>query len=350
MPTSPSSGQETAEADSLYASFSFFLVHAFIDFIFATSAVLSNALLLITIYRDSRQQKQLWRTPVTVLVINLSVCDLFSGIVPGYGSLYYDINVLLTQTNEKLRKAKFTIIICAILTNVVGSCTIVAMSFDRLIAVTSPLEYKTRVTKAKLKIFITVVWIYALLFVSLSRTGVPQEIFILLYCHLHMSLPLIILAVVFWKTYRALRLHNNQIGTLAIDSEIINAAHRKRERKVLSAILFVLCLFYASFTPQFIALNLSFFSPWLRGKKAFKAFLYTSNKVLFVNSSVNPFIYAWRLPKYRRAFKAVFQRNNLVNHLHINMAANQTNTAELPVTLSGNATEDTVKYSGTGLP
>ncbi|KAJ7371730.1 hypothetical protein OS493_023065 [Desmophyllum pertusum] len=156
------------------------------------------------------------------------------------------------------------IIITAIIANVVGSCTIVAMAFDRLIAIRLPLQYKQHVTKRKVKIFIVAVWIYTLFFASLSRMGVPQDIFILLYCHLHVSLPLIVLAAVFWQTYRTLRLHDKQVRGLASGGdEIMNEAHRKRERKVLSAILIVLGLFYVTFTPQFISLNILFFHPWL---------------------------------------------------------------------------------------
>ena len=32
---------------------------------------------------------------VKLLVINLTVCDFLTGMVPGYGSLYYDINLFI---------------------------------------------------------------------------------------------------------------------------------------------------------------------------------------------------------------------------------------------------------------
>ena len=326
--------------DSLYGYSSFYLAHAFIDFILATPAILSNAILLITIYRDSHRQKLLWRTPVTLLVLNLSICDLLTGIIAGYGSFYYDITILTTGTSGNILGIKLTIIIVAILTNVVGSCTIVVMSFDRLIAIRSPLQYKTRVTKRKVKIFIVAVWIYALLFASLSRIGVPQDIFILLYCHLHVSIPIIIIAVVFWKTYHSLRLHNNRIDVLmSAGGELMSDAHRNRERKVLSAIQVVLGLFYITFMPQFVALNISFFHPWLTEMAGFKAFLYTANKVLLVNSSVNPFIYAWRIPKYRTALNIVFEKRNCLNRQNMNnsprdISVHETNTADRPATLS----------------
>ena len=314
--------------DQFYEYSGFFLVHVFIDFIIATPAIISNAVLLVTIYRDSRQQlKLLWGTPVTLLVLNLSVCDLLSGVVPGCGSLYYDISVVVSRENVQHpaggKRTVAILTITGIITNVVGSCTVMAMSFDRLVAVRSPLRYKTQVTNTKIKLFIVSVWIYTLLFASLFRIGVPREIFILLYCHLHLSLPLIILAVVFWKTYRALCLQSNRVRDLASSDELMNEAHRNRERKVLSAIVFVLGLFYLTFAPQFVALNMLFFHPWFRKVVGFRAFLYTSIKLLLVSSSINPFIYAWRIPKYRRALKSlksVFKKSDLPNPLGSNIA------------------------------
>ena len=58
--------------------------------------------------------------------------------------------------------------------------------------------------------------------------------------------------------------------------------------------------------------------------------------MLSVSSSVNPFIYAWRIPKYRRALKSlktVFKKSDLPNPLGSNIAirnipAGESNTVE----------------------
>ena len=301
MATSGSSNS-TAAFDS--SSQLFFTSRIILNVIISAPTVLSNVVLLISIYRNP-DRNQLNQSPATLLVVNLSVCDLLIGVLPGFGSLYYDIALFNRKTRKDLAWVVFLFTFVAVFVNIVSSCTIAAMALDRFVAVSSPLQYKARVTKAKVKVFLTVCWVYALLFPCLSL-GVSTAVFILLNLHLHVSFPLIILPVVYWKTYSALRSHNNRVGNLADGREAMDIAHRNRERKMISAFLLVLVLFYVTFMPHFIALNMMVFEPSYLNVESFMFFLQGSNKFFLLNSSLNPFIYAWRIPKYRRAFKDVF--------------------------------------------
>jgi len=284
----------------------FQLSQAIVSILLSTPAVVTNFLLLVTVFRDPSRNQPLWGSPVTLLVVNLAMCDLLTGAIPGYCSLYYNIAIFTGQPKQELVDLGTGITAAAVVTNIVSSCTIAAMSLDRLFAVSSPHQYTARVTKAKIKVFIAVVWTYSLLFSSLGRMGVSVAVFVVLYCHIHVSVPLVILPVVYWKTYRALRLHNNQVRNLANGREQIDLVHRRRERKMVSAFLLVLISFYLTFVPQYIAQNIYLLSPSLAETSSFRFFLYASNKFVFLNCTLNPFIYAWRIPKYKRAFLAVF--------------------------------------------
>ena len=301
--SSSDSVNSTSAPDS--SSHVLFLSQIIVSVLLATPSVLSNVILLITIYRDPRRN-QLWRTPVTLLVANLSVCDLLTGLVPGFGSLYYDVALFNSRKRETLVVEGIIINSVGIVTNIVSSCIVAAMSLDRLFAVSSPLQYRGRVTKTRLKTFLAVSWVYALLFSCLSF-GLSTTVFVLLYCHLHLSVPLIVLPVVYWKSYSALRVHNNQVQNLAAHSrEAMASVHRNREQKTVSAFLLVLVLFYLALMPLFIAQNMLVLQPSYLGEENFRYFLYASSKFVLVNCCLNPFIYAWRIPKYRQAFKAVF--------------------------------------------
>ena len=306
------SGNSTVAFDS--SSHMFFISRIILSVLIGTPTVLSNVVLLISIYRNP-DRNQLNQSPATLLVVNLSMCDLLIGVVPGFGSLFY-IALFNRKTTEDLAGARLFINFVAVFSSIVSSCTIAAMALDRFFAVSSPLQYKARVTKAKVKVFLVVCWVYALLFSCLSL-GVSPTVFVLLYCHLHVSLPLIILPVVYWKTYSALRSHNNRVGNLADGRQAMDIAHRNRERKMISAFLLVLVLFYVTFFPFFIALHMFVLQPSYLNLESFLFFLYASYNFLLVNSSLNPFVYAWRIPKYRRAFKEVFcgcgSRNRSIN-------------------------------------
>ena len=286
----------------------FFISQAILSIVFATSALLSNVFLMITVCRNTNLNQRIWQTHATYFVVNLSICDLLAGLVPGYGGLFYNISILRGQTRESLVSLQSLIVAAAVMTNIVSSCTIVLMSYDRWLAVSSPLHYKARVTKAKIKAAIASTWIYSLIFSSLPFLGVALSLFSLLYCHLHVSVPLIILPVLYWKTLRALRHHNNQVQDVADDNgrRQMDEAHRNRERKMVSAFLLILVFFYLSFGPQFIAQNVLVFCPDAINQESFSFFLYASNKFLLVNCCLNPFIYAWRIPTYRRAFREIF--------------------------------------------
>lgn len=311
----------------MVSSDSYLLTQSVISFVLATPAVLSNVLLLVSIYRRRApgNRNQLWLKPVTLLVVNLSMCDLMSAIVPGYVSCVYGF--YRVHRPGKIRGVELAIIIVAVVTNIVSSCTISAMSFNCWLGVACPFQHRTRLTKGKIKVFIAVVWLYSLLFVSLYGTGVSKNVFVLLYCHIHVSLPLIILPLVYWKTYAALRLHSNQVVNLADGRQRMAVAHRNRQRKLLSAFLLILVLFYVSFTPHFITNNILAVRPPLSQAASLRFLHYVSNTFTLVNSSVNPYIYAWRIPEYREAFKTVFSGSVCRIKRRIGMAPDQVNTA-----------------------
>ncbi|XP_068676224.1 adenosine receptor A1-like [Montipora foliosa] len=281
----------------------FLVSQIILSFLLATPAVFSNVILLYTIHR-----RKLWRMTATLLVVNLSVSDFLTGLVTGCGSLYYDINLFLGRTREELSGSRLVITFAAVVTNIVASCTISVMAFDRLFAVSSPLRYKMRVTPKKIKVFIAVIWIYSFLFSSLAMV-LPQNVFVLLYCHLHVTLPILVLSAVYWRTYYALRSHNEQVRNISGRSdEQMTVVHRERERRMISAFLIVLILFYVTFAPQYIVQNMLVAQPSFALRESFRFFLYVANKFLLVNCSLNPFVYAWRIPRYRKAFREEFRK------------------------------------------
>ena len=285
---------------------SYYLAHVILISVVAISAVISNLVFLIAVFRNPVRYR-VQDSPVSLLVVNLGVSDLLTAVVPGCGGIYYYISLLNGRAREDLYGARIVISTFVVVACIVSICTMSAMSVERFHAICSPLRHRARFNNMRIKVFLAFTWIYSLLFACLSL-AVSRRVFFLLYCHVHVTLPLIILPVVNWKTYTALRFHNrNTVGNLSVARrDPRTCIDRNRERKLLSAILLVLVLFYVTFMPVFISLNISALGPSLAETWSYQIFSGLSGIIVLVNCIFNPFIYAWRIPKYKRAFKDVF--------------------------------------------
>ena len=301
-------------------SLEYYLFLVVVDLVLATASTIGNTLLLLTVYCDPCRNL---RTPPAVLVTNLGVADLLHGLGSGYTSAIYGLLIYLGKPE---RNSNFVVLIIAnsVLTIIVSTCTILAMSVDRFLAVLSPITYTARISTKKFALVIVGIWVYAVLFNVLGVARLSLALFSLLYCHLHISFPVLILIIIYSKTLRVLREHRQEIEELTLHNrDTTSAASRRadiRERKMVSAFLIVLLLFFVSFLPHYVALNLMYFC----GSSCTEAFSYKLFKSISLRFSIiscilDPFVYAWRVPKYRQAFKSMAKfarrRRNVVDTL-----------------------------------
>ena len=76
------------------------------------------------------------------------------------------------------------------------------------------------------------------------------------------------------------------------------------ERKLPKAIAIVICAFLICFVPWFIVQFLFYYCTPCSRQLSRLMLVYTlTAALLFANSEVNPFLYAWRLSRYRDTFK-----------------------------------------------
>ena len=275
-----------------------------IDFIFGTIITASNAILFITIYRDPCQ---CLRTPSVFLIANLSVADFFMGIVSYLRAveLIYRYCGLEDQIISILNMVQYFIGAVSILAAV---STLLAMSFDRYIAVIKPFQYPQKITNRRAKIAIAVIWINALIMCVLPIVDVKRENFLLAYCYSHFVIPSFILTAVYVKIYKAVAQKREELKDVRAS---LSAANRRKqlERENRMAITFVLILFifYCSFLPYFINVQMLYFCS-CRTSYAYRVYHYIANEFLLISSSLDPFMYAWRLPQFNRSLRFFLRR------------------------------------------
>lgn len=272
----------------------FFLSLTVVGFALALVTTVANSALLITIFKESRQ---LLEKPPSVLITNLCVCDLIVGLIAG--------NLASVKALYRYQQwpvpDKLDIVVRVILgvTLFVRTGTIVTMSCDRYIAVAHTFRYISMITKTRFKRCIAFLWVFGSILCLLQLASIPEEIIIILYAHIHASVPAILLTVIYIKLFSALRKRKRELTAVGIINQIV----WDQQRTMVTTILIVMTMFYATVLPEFIALHLLYFCKPCEQSLTFKKLEIIFFGLLFLPSAVNPFVYAWRESKYRRALK-----------------------------------------------
>ena len=276
----------------------FWLTLAVIGFILALVIVVGNAFLLFTIYKDPRKAL---RTPPCLLIANLSASDLLQGIVSA--SFVAVRDVYRFEQVHMPYVMVFKAVIHTVLTTTlfVSSYSIIAMSLTCYVAISNPMEYKSIITKKRVKIFMAVLWVISLTTCVLPMTNISEKTYTLIYLHTHASLPAILLTVIYINVFRALARRSHELQLNGIDT-IVNSKHvLDRERKMTFTIIIILALFYVTYMPQYITLHLLHLCKSCQQSTTFHKIDVILSRFLFLSPAINPFIYAWRVPKYRLA-------------------------------------------------
>ncbi|XP_022805695.1 trace amine-associated receptor 7a-like [Stylophora pistillata] len=268
--------------------------------IVASATVVGNFLLLLTIYLNYRR---LFRTPSTFLIANLGFSDLLVGLLVGFPVAVRDVYRYHGASLEGITEI---IQVCGGLTMFVNGFSIIALSVDRYIAVSDPMRYRLRVTRKRIKIFFTLLWISSALLCCLQLTGIDKKVYVTIYLHTHATIPIFVLTAVCIKMFQALKSHRQEMQTLR-NFSFLKRQEMERERKMAKTVFIILVLFYLTLLPSYITLHVVHL---YRGsnfelRSIFRQVDFIATRFLFLNSAIDPFVYAWRIPKYREGFTKI---------------------------------------------
>ena len=274
--------------------------------VFCLATVIGNVLVCLAIVRDPFRNL---KTPFHYFLLSLSGTDLLVGLLLDPTVIYVHIREAHGTLNkgdiswafQMLHVLYFTLGTASVL-------TLAALTADRYVSVTSPIKYKTKITSKRAIVTSVFIWVAALGFSLLyfklgfllysfifANTAVLSTFFILLFTHR---------SILRHLRKRSNYLQNRRSVESTISEKRESAKKRryiKKERKVAKTLSIVLLTFLVSFVPACVIIYLLNFClscncllvHWLRDIQG-----------LFVclNSAVNPFLYAWRFPQFRKAF------------------------------------------------
>ncbi|XP_027039913.1 melanocyte-stimulating hormone receptor-like [Pocillopora damicornis] len=174
--------------------------------------------------------------------------------------------------------------------------SVVAVSVDRFLAIHLHLRYQELVTHKRIVIVVISIWVLS---ASVSFT---------MFWELRAYINLFILAfgfiisfVAYIKMYLTVRRHKNQIQSLLVVDETQSGIMTNYAAvvKTTVGVLYVYLVLLASYLPHFICM--AFVRIYRDSSIAKKQLFLFSLTLMFLNSSLNPVIYCWKMRHIRHA-------------------------------------------------
>lgn len=322
--------------DTLFADyFRVELATAVILVVLSPLTVAANSLLLSAIYKDPLR---CFRTPTTYFIVGLAVSDIVTGLIvePSFIVKYMAHNI---QCGLKARCKPSNVVLVLyriggiISTIAISSSFIVvlALSISQFIAITFPHRYKRLVTKNRVVVCVVLSWFYFVCFSVIQFSGIDPYTYLKIDLILHPSLISVLLGIVHTLLYLSFRRHLSRSYTWRRENiyekgdrseRILKRKSRNKENKNrLSERQFTIVTFYLagilllSASTHSIVLYVYFFdeNKSSQANVNIHIFLRVSDMMLFIKVALDPFIYAWRLPTYRKALKFTIWANKPCN-------------------------------------
>ena len=268
---------------------------AALNIFFSITASLSNALILIALHKVTSIYP-----PTKLLFRCLGVTDLCVGLI---SQPYYATTQLLTNS-------RYSIVISNISTTVLSTVSILtstAISVDRLLALIMGIRYKQVVTLRRVRALISFFWILSCSFgtwiwFSLDQISLNMFVAFIILC-------LLTSIMSYTKIYLLLRHHQIQLHeNLQQPGQPPNGGgmplNVARYKKTVSSIAWVQLVLLVCFLPFSVVLFLS-----INDSLNSDIVLNVTISLFYVNSSLNPIIYCWKIKDVRQAVKDAVKFN-----------------------------------------
>ena len=266
--------------------------------LFALFTVPGNLLIILSVLLDPN--KNLRRTPYILLILNLAITDLIVGVMVEPLSMYTHWNEAhgLSITNSWL--SQFVYFMCC----TASLLSLAILTVDRYLAITSPMWYHVNMSNARVLQGSIAIWVS-----SFASSGLLFAIGFVTYAFVFANLTLFctvfILCFSYVRVFLAVKQKVKELSNLHHGDSERNKAQERNilwEKKLTKTHLVMLLAFLACYGPACIMIFLMNLCSscscevihWLRDLHFV---------LITLNSLINPFVYALRLPAFKEAFR-----------------------------------------------
>ena len=262
-----------------------------VDIFLSITAFAGNSLILVALCKESSLHP-----PSKLLYRCLATTDLLVGLVaqPLYATYWMSV---FQEHWSRCRYARDAGYVTSYVLILVSLMTMTAISVDRLLALLLGLRYKQIVTLKRTYIIVTTFWVFNLV---ASLCGIFHHRIIFMYSSLVISFCLVISFASYTKIFCTLRYHQAQVRDQQQLSQT-NALNMARFRKAVYSALWVQLALVVCYAPVCTV------SIVIAHTKKYSLLSVVTRKVavilLYFNSTLNPFLYCWKISEVRQAVK-----------------------------------------------
>ena len=260
-----------------------------------------NGLVCLAIIKDPFRNL---KTPFNYFLLSLAATDLAVGAILDPIAVAYHIDEALQLKVVDIK----TLNMFYFILSTASLLTLAALTMDRYFVVASPVKYKTMVTSKRAILASVSIWIGALSFSFIyfklgfivysfvfANTAVFTTFLVLIFVHVGI-LKRLRERSKYWQDHGAMN-----YAEFEQQENRKNIINTKKEGKAAKALMIVLLTFFSSLTPACVMIYLLNFClkcsclviHWLRDLGIL---------IVLCNSGINPYLYAWRLPQFKKAF------------------------------------------------
>ena len=237
-----------------------------------------NTLLLAAIIRTPSLRK-----PSMIFLCCLAVTDLLVGLIvqPIYIAYELQAGALLTRAVNALFS----------LAGSVSLFTITAISVDRCLALYYHLRYPNLMNEKRALVTVVTLWSLG---IALSSFTLLNRSFLVLA--IGIAVCILISSFSYFRIYRIVRQHHLQIHSQQLAVQIQHLNLVRSMKSALNTFIYYICMILC-YSPMFTFMLIVAVQPNLSGLTVWKV----GNTFVFMNSSINPILFCWRLRELRVA-------------------------------------------------
>lgn len=269
---------------------SFTFINCILNAPLILTCVTGNSLILAAILRTPSL-----RSPSTIFMCSLAISDLLVGIIvqPVYIAYELKQEPLLT----------FAIKVLFIFTGVVSLCTMTAISVDRFMALQFHLRYQCLMTKKRAMYTSLSLWFFGIL---LSFVTLWNKTIMFAFLAVGIAICIFISTFSYTRIYLIVRQHQFQIRAQQQALQLpMNLVRTKRS--AISTFIYYICMILC-YSPMLSFMSIVAIRPSLSGLMVWKV----GNTFVFMNSSINPILFCWRVRELRRAVLKLVRPRHII--------------------------------------